>query len=154
VNPKVTTLTELIENNRSFERTLTYLEGENDAREVSFAELYERAVGILYHLQQLGARRGDKLILFLGNNEQFIDVFWAAILGGIVPVPVALGISDEHRHKLLRIARRLGKPFLYTERRSLERIGAFAAQAGEQDVFEPLRACTISEISRPAPASR
>ena len=159
MNPKVTTLTELIENNRSFERTLTYLEGENDAREVSFAELYERAVGILYHLQQLGARRGDKLILFLGNNEQFIDVFWAAILGGIVPVPVALGISDEHRHKLLRIARRLGKPFLYTERRSLERIGAFAAQAGEQDVFEPLRARTflvdnLDDISRAGSVQR
>src|SRR5262249_49933603 len=92
-----------------------------------------------YHLQKLGARRGDKLILFLNNNEQFIDVFWAAILGGIVPVPVALGISDEHRHKLLRIARRLGKPYLYTERRSLERIGAFAAQAGEGEVSEGLR---------------
>ena len=92
-----------------------------------------------YHLQKLGARRGDKLILFLNNNEQFIDVFWAAILGGIVPVPVALGISDEHRHKLLRIARRLGKPYLYTERRSLERIGAFAAQAGESEVYEGLR---------------
>ena len=159
MNPKATTLTELIENNRSFERTLTYLEGENDVREVSFAELYERALGILYHLQQLGARRGDKLILFLGNNEQFIDVFWAAILGGIVPVPVALGISDEHRHKLLRIARRLGKPFLYTERRSLERIGAFAAQAGEQDVFEPLRARTflvdnLDDISRAGSVQR
>ncbi len=105
---------------------------ERRARSVSFAELYERALGILYHLQKLGARRGDKLILFLGNNEQFIDAFWAAMLGGIVPVPVALGISDEHRHKLLRIARKLGKPFLYTDRRSLERIGAFAAQAGEQ----------------------
>jgi acyl-CoA synthetase (AMP-forming)/AMP-acid ligase II/acyl carrier protein len=66
-------------------------------------------------------------------------VFWAAILGGIVPVPVALGISDEHRHKLLRIARRLGSPFIYTERRALERIGAFAAQAGETQVFEGLR---------------
>src|SRR5580700_4851576 len=133
------TLTEIIQGNRSFARHITYLEGENDAREVSFAELYERALGILYHLQRLGARRGDKLILFLNNNEQFIDVFWAAVLGGIVPVPVALGISDEHRHKLLRIARRLGKPFLYTERRSLERIGAFAAQAGEQQVYEALR---------------
>src|SRR5580700_5623207 len=133
------TLTEIIQGNRSFARHITYLEGENDAREVSFAELYERALGILYHLQRLGARRGDKLILFLNNNEQFIDVFWAAVLGGIVPVPVALGISDEHRHKLLRIARRLGTPFLYTERRSLERIGAFAAQAGETAVFEGLR---------------
>ena len=139
MNTHATTLTEVIENNRTFPRNLTYLEGENDTREVSFGELYERALGILWHLQRLGARRGDKLILFLGSNEQFIDVFWAAILGGIVPVPVALGISDEHRHKLLRIARRLGAPFIYTEDRSLERIGAFAAQAGENEVFEGLR---------------
>ena len=54
--PKVTTLTQLIENNRNIARNLTYLEGENDTREVSFAELYERALGILYHLQRLGAR--------------------------------------------------------------------------------------------------
>ncbi|MBV8911039.1 MAG: AMP-binding protein, partial [Gammaproteobacteria bacterium] len=137
--PKATTLTEVIESHRATPRCITYLEGENDSREVSFAELHERALGILYHLQRLGARRGDKLILFLNNNEQFIDVFWAAILGAIVPVPVALGISDEHRHKLLRIARRLGKPYLYTERRFLERIGEFAAEAGESDVFEGLR---------------
>jgi acyl-CoA synthetase (AMP-forming)/AMP-acid ligase II/acyl carrier protein len=139
VNRQATTLTEVIESNRLLARHLTYLEGESDTREVSFGELYERALGILWHLQRLGARRGDKLIIFLGNNEQFIDVFWAAMLGGIVPVPVALGISDEHRHKLLRIARRLGAPFLYTERRSLERIGTFAAQAGESEVFEGLR---------------
>jgi len=36
--------------------------------------------------------------------------FWAAILGGIVPCG-ALGISDEHRHKLLRIATPLGERF-------------------------------------------
>jgi acyl-CoA synthetase (AMP-forming)/AMP-acid ligase II/acyl carrier protein len=136
---KVATLVELMQANRTVPRSVTYLEHENEAHEVSFGELYERAVGILYHLQRLGARRGDKLILFLGNNEQFIDAFWAAILGGIVPVPVALGISDEHRHKLLRIAQRLGSPYLYTDRRSLERIGAFAEQANERELYERLR---------------
>jgi acyl-CoA synthetase (AMP-forming)/AMP-acid ligase II/acyl carrier protein len=134
-----TTLAELIAANRNHPGKITYLEGEHDARDVSHEELYARALGILHHLQRMGARRGDKLILFLQSNEQFIDAFWAAVLGGIVPVPVALGISDEHRHKLLRIARKLGKPFIYTERRSLERIGAFAAQAGEADTFEGLR---------------
>ena len=138
--PNIATLTELIEHHRTTHGRITYLEGESDARDVSFGELYERALGILYHLQRLGARRGDKLILFLASNEQFIDVFWAAILGGMVPVPVALGISDEHRMKLLRIARRLGRAFLYTERRSLERTGAFAAQAGEAELFAGLRA--------------
>jgi len=137
---QATTLTELIESNRRAARSLTYLEGDNDSRDVSYAELHERALGILYHLQRIGARRGDKLILFLNNNEQFIDAFWAAILGGIIPVPVALGISDEHRHKLLRIARKLGQPYIYTERRSLDRIGSFATQAGETETFEKLRA--------------
>jgi acyl-CoA synthetase (AMP-forming)/AMP-acid ligase II/acyl carrier protein len=147
------TLTEVLETNRDSPRGITYLEGENDSRSVSAAELYQRALGILHHLQRLGARRGDKLIVFLGNNEQFIDVFWAAVLGGIVPVPVALGISDEHRHKLLRIARRLGAPYLYTERRSLERVGAFAAAVSETQLFEGLRKRTflvddLDDISR------
>ncbi|HEY6514636.1 MAG TPA: AMP-binding protein, partial [Steroidobacteraceae bacterium] len=153
-NPtSITTLAELITANRAHAGKLTYLDGEHDARDVSYEELHARAIGILYHLQRLGARRGDKLILFLGSNEQFIDAFWAAVLGGIIPVPIALGISDEHRHKLLRVARKLGKPFIYTERRSLERIGAFAAQAGESETFEGLRSRAflvddLSDISR------
>ncbi len=151
---KAATLNELLESHRGAARSITYHEGENDARSVSYGELHERALGILWHLQRLGARRGDKLILFLNNNEQFLDAFWAAVLGGIVPVPVALGISDEHRHKLLRIARQLGTPYLYTERRSLERIGTFAAGAGEQKTYEALRARTflvddLDDISRP-----
>jgi acyl-CoA synthetase (AMP-forming)/AMP-acid ligase II/acyl carrier protein len=149
-----TTLTELLDSNRTAPRAITYLEGENEERAVSYGELYERALGILYHLQKLGAKRGDKLILFLGNNEQFIDAFWAAVLGGIVPVPVALGISDEHRHKLLRIAKKLGKPFIYTDRRSLDRIGAFASTVGAADIFEGLKSRaflvdTLDDISRP-----
>ena len=75
--------------------------------------------GILYHLQAAGAQRGDKMIIFLNNNEQFLDGFWAAVCGGIVPVPLAVGISDEHRHKLLRVARKLGNPLLYTDAKNL-----------------------------------
>jgi len=151
---KATTLTELFQANRTASRHVTYLEGENDSREVSYGELYERALGILYHLQRIGAKRGDKLILFIGNNEQFIDAFWAAIIGGIVPVPIALGISDEHRHKLLRVARKLGEPFIYTERRSLDRIGTFAGQVGETELFNELRSRAflvddLDDISKP-----
>src|ERR1700761_7490436 len=148
------TLTELIEANRKVARSVTYLEAEQNERSVSFADLHSRALGILFHLQKLGARRGDHLILLLGDNEPFIDAFWGAVLGGIIPVPVALGISDEHRHKLLRIARKLGNPYLYTDRRSLERIGTFAREAGEASTFDKLAARVflvdqLDDISRP-----
>jgi acyl-CoA synthetase (AMP-forming)/AMP-acid ligase II/acyl carrier protein len=150
---KAETLAELITKNRSFRREISYLESEQNERVVSYEELYERALGILFHLQRLGARPGDKLILYLANNEQFLDAFWAGILGGIIPVPVALGISDEHKHKLLRIAKKLGRPFIYTDKKTLDRIGAFAGGAGAQDTFDALAtraffAETVSDISR------
>src|SRR5260370_16240921 len=93
---KATTLTELIESNRNVPRSITYLEGENDSREVTFGELYERATGILYHLQRIGVRRGDNLIFLLANNEQFIDAFWPAILGRTNPVPALPASTAPH----------------------------------------------------------
>jgi acyl-CoA synthetase (AMP-forming)/AMP-acid ligase II len=148
------TLVELLQANRSSARHVTYIEGEGVERRVSFGELHRRALGILRLLQQVGAGRGDKLILFLNNNEAFIDGFWAALAGGIVPVPLAVGISDEHRWKLLRVARKLGSPFLYTDRKTLERLGAFAAGVGESTLFESLRSrCflidELDEVDRP-----
>jgi acyl-CoA synthetase (AMP-forming)/AMP-acid ligase II len=119
---KLTTLVDLLENNRGADRVVTYIEGESAERRVSFGDIHARALGILYHLQAMGAQRGDKLIIFLSNNEQFLDGFWAAIAGGIVPVPLAVGLSDEHRLKLLRVARKLGKPILYTDAKNLERL--------------------------------
>jgi acyl-CoA synthetase (AMP-forming)/AMP-acid ligase II len=138
-----TTLTGLLQANRAADRSITFHEGEHEARSISYGELYERALGVLHHLQQLGARPGDRLLLFLSSNQAFIDAFWAGILGGITPVPVAPGISDEHRHKLLRIAVQLGKPFLYTERKLLERIRSFAEQHEQLGSFETLTARTL-----------
>lgn len=133
-----TTLTDLIESNRNAPRSITYVEGEQNERSVAFGELYERALGMLHALQKLGARPGDKLILFLAGNEQLIDAFWAAILGGIIPVPVAPGITDDHRRKFLRIAHKLGKPFIYADRRSLERVETFTAQTKEQAALQEM----------------
>jgi acyl-CoA synthetase (AMP-forming)/AMP-acid ligase II/acyl carrier protein len=135
-----TTLVDLLENNRGVDRAVCYVDGENSERRVAYGDLHARALGILHHLQSLGAARGDRMLLVLGNNEQFIDGFWAAVYGGIVPVPLAVGISDEHRHKLLRVARKLGSPWLYTDTKNLERLEALAVQAGESKLFAELKA--------------
>jgi acyl-CoA synthetase (AMP-forming)/AMP-acid ligase II/aryl carrier-like protein len=156
-----TTLTEIFDGLRGLDRTITYLEGEDRERVVPFAQLHARALGLLHHLQAMGARPGDTLILFLNNNEQFVDAFWAGILGGIVPVPVAVGISDEHRRKLLRIARQLGNPFLYTDRKSYERIAQFSQKDAAAEpfpiprerVFLADQVVDVSRAGRPRAAS-
>jgi acyl-CoA synthetase (AMP-forming)/AMP-acid ligase II/aryl carrier-like protein len=153
------TLVDLLEANSDVDRVVTYVEGENAERRVSFGEIHARALGILHHLQALGARRGDQMIIFLNNNEQFLDGFWAALAGGIVPVPLAVGISDEHRRKLLRVARKLGSPYLYTDSKNLERLKALASDAGEAALMADLVSrCflveSITDISRPGKVHR
>jgi acyl-CoA synthetase (AMP-forming)/AMP-acid ligase II/aryl carrier-like protein len=142
------TLVDLLIANRRVDRHIGYLEAEQKERRVTFAELHERALGILRRLQRVGAARGDRLIIFLNNNEAFVDGFWAALAGGIVPVPLAVGISDEHRWKLLRIARLLDRPWFYTDRKGLAKLEEFAALHGEQATGDQLRerAFLIDEI--------
>jgi acyl-CoA synthetase (AMP-forming)/AMP-acid ligase II/aryl carrier-like protein len=147
------TLLDMLEANRRVDRSVTYVGGENAERRIQYADVYTRALGILHHLQAAGARRGDKMIIFLNNNEQFLDGFWAAICGGIAPVPLAVGISDEHRHKLLRVARKLGNPLLYTDAKTLERLEALAGEVGESELFAQLKSRTflvesITDISK------
>jgi acyl-CoA synthetase (AMP-forming)/AMP-acid ligase II/acyl carrier protein len=157
-----TTLADMLERNRRAERTVCYIEGETSERRVRYADIHARALGILFHLQAMGMQRGDKLIIFLANNEQFLDGFWAAICGGIVPVPLAVGISDEHRHKLLRVARKLGRAWLYTDTKNLERLAALAQETGDESLFAELRARSFlvesvtdiaraGKLHRPAP---
>ncbi len=124
------TLPQMLDDRARGSGAIGYLEGENAEKSLKMVDLRRRALGILHHLQKLGAKPGDKLILHVASNEQFIDAFWACLYGGIVPVPVAVGISDEHKHKLLRIARQLGSPFLYTDRKLRDRLAEFATALG------------------------
>jgi acyl-CoA synthetase (AMP-forming)/AMP-acid ligase II/acyl carrier protein len=133
------TLVDMLEDRSRGTGAIGYLEGQDAEKLLPVTELRRRALGILHHLQRIGAKPGDKLLLHVTSNEQFIDAYWACLYGGIVPVPVAVGISDEHKHKLLRIARQLGDPFLYTDGKLRERLATFAATIGEPEAWTKLK---------------
>jgi acyl-CoA synthetase (AMP-forming)/AMP-acid ligase II/aryl carrier-like protein len=155
------TLTDMLDDRARRDGTVTYLEGEGAEKTLKLAEVRRRALGILHHLQRIGAEPGDFLILHVASNEQFVDAYWACLYGGIVPVPVTAGMSDEHKHKLLRIARQLGRPLLYTDRKLRDRLAAFAGPGGQHDTWAALEARTflvdmlddVSREGRPVPAS-
>ena len=142
------TLIDLLAAVRDQDRHIRFIDGEDDESIVGFAELWQRARAMLGALQTRGMREGDELVIFSKSNESFVVAFWAAILGGIVPVPVAVGISDEHKHKLFRILRQLGKATLFTEQDQLERLLAFARDNELDDVVAILeqRTSLISDV--------
>ena len=153
------TLPEMLEHRSRGDGAIGYLEGENAEKSLPLSDLRRRALGILRHLQRAGAQPGDHLILHVPTNEQFLDAYWACLHGGIVPVPVAIGISDEHKHKLLRIARLLGNPLLYTTAKLSDRLAAFASEAGDSTTWAALAARTflieqLDDVSRPGAPAR
>jgi len=156
---KYQTLPEMLDDRARGPGAIAYLEGEGAEKRLKLADLRHRALGILHHLQRIGAKQGDKLILHVSSNEQFIDAYWACLYGGIVPVPVAVGISDEHKQKLLRIARQLGAPYLYTDKKLRERLAAFATETGEPGAWTSLKPRTflvdqLDDISREGTPAR
>ena len=151
---KYQTLPDMLDDRARGDGAIVYLEGEGAEKALKLTELRRRALGILFHLQRVGAKPGDHVILHVASNEQFIDAYWACLYGGIVPVPVAVGISDEHKHKLLRIAKQLGQPYLYTDRKLRDRLATYAATLGEPDTWTVLEPRTflidaLDDIARP-----
>ena len=118
------TLTEALEKNRSERRFVGFIEGQDQEKQISFESLYQRSLGLLKFLQDRNIGKGDYLLLFLNNNEQMVDIFWACQFGGIIPVPLAVGISDQHRQKVFNVAQKLGKAYLYTNRKTLLKLQA------------------------------
>ena len=141
-------LTDLLVEARVRAREIRFIDGEHDESRMSFAELWDRASALLGALQARGMRQGDELVIFSKSNESFVVAFWAAMLGGIVPVPVAVGISDEHRLKLFRILRQLDRATLFTEEDLLKRLADFAQRQGLDDVTTILesRSALISDV--------
>lgn len=56
----------------------------------TYPELLEEAERILSGLRSAGLKPQDPVILQLEKNEDFIPVFWACVLGGIIPSPVSV----------------------------------------------------------------
>ncbi|SUP03195.1 Polyketide synthase PksJ [Legionella maceachernii] len=82
----------------------------------SYGSLYQRALHILSGLQARGLKPQNKIILQIPNLADHLAVFWAAILGGIIPVTVAIppnySKSNAVVEKLLHVWLLLEQPLL------------------------------------------
>jgi len=93
------------------DKGITFIKG-NESSFVSYGLLYTRALSCLGYLQQQGMQRGDEMVLSVADNESFLVLYWAAIMGGMIPVPMAVANNAENSRKLCRIWDILSHPFL------------------------------------------
>lgn len=107
-----------------------YVGSDGHETRIAYAQLRERAMGLLGVLQRRGMRAGDELLLMTDDLAAFVDVFWACVLGGIIVVPLAGGNGDEQRLKALRVLEKLARPHLLLARTALVKLASAAAADG------------------------
>lgn len=124
--PFSATLTEALQHTAKGDKSITYIRAKNDELTVHYSELYRRARQWLYQLNEAGVNQGDELILLASNNEQFVDIFWAAILGGIVVVPLSSAQQNSAQKRILSVFQKLSNPFIWIAPKPLDALLDYA----------------------------
>ncbi len=118
------------------DKGITHISGDDEEIYVSYKDLYNNALNILYNLQSIGMQKGDELIFQINDNVTYLNVFWGCLLGGIIPIPISVGNNDEHRAKVLKIWTVLNNPYIVIEEKTFFNLGKLAQSIGKQDLFE------------------
>lgn len=111
----VTLVEMLLSKKTETNKGITIIRGESNETFISYADLLDRALKVLYGLQQRGIGPKEEVVFQIEDPEKLIYTFWACILGGMIPVPLSLASSDDYRHKLVNVWRILSRPTLITD---------------------------------------
>src|SRR5437899_10010249 len=85
----------------------------------TYAELHGTIGAAIHYFDQLGMRKGDRVLIWAENRMEWVAVFWACVASGVIAVPVDFRFSEE----LVRRIQSESKPKLIIDRSVLDTIG-------------------------------
>lgn len=118
----------LNKNIKSSKKGIRFIEKNNEEMFIAYSDLYKEALYALNNMQSLGIQKGNELILQIDNNRRFLTIFWACMLGGIIPVPLTLASNDEGRLKVINAWKTLNHPRIVTNQKSLLSIKEYVSE--------------------------
>ena len=127
-------VTYLKENGRSNQAGITFINASDTEHSTSYSLLYEKALYTLGNLQKAGLQQGNELVFQVENNESFLVLFWACLLGKILPIPLSVGNQEDAKNKVINIWKTLANPYLTGEPAGLRN---FATSASDDLVSIP-----------------
>jgi amino acid adenylation domain-containing protein len=101
---------------------IVFIKSSSNEEYLSYKDIFRKASTLLFQLQSKGLRSGDELIISVDDNEYFITLFWACLLGKIIPVPLAASNQLEHRIKLYNTIKILENPAIALEERCVKQL--------------------------------
>ncbi|SHJ63244.1 Acyl-CoA synthetase (AMP-forming)/AMP-acid ligase II [Clostridium cavendishii DSM 21758] len=125
------------------EKGITFINENSKDYFISYSDMYEEALFLLGYIQQVGIKSGDKILLQLNNNFDFIRTLWACILGGIIPVTAPLGYSEEHRIMIFKLLKMMQNSYLVVNKELIEYMNDVLANKGFVNEFESMQSRII-----------
>ena len=132
------TLNELFISQIENDGYIRFIDAKSNEKSIRFVEFGEEVFNCLGYLQNQKLNPGDELVINTKSNFKFLVTLWASLLGGIIPVPLAVGISNEHRNKLLKIIAHLKAPRLMTDENVKERLNTFIETDDNYSTIKPI----------------
>ena len=143
---KYKTLVDLFCAQKKVPGSINFIDVNSNEKCISFSEFWILVIRCLGYLQSINIGPGDEIVICTKSNEKFLIAFWAAILGGIIPIPLAVGINKDHRKKILTIANNLSNPTLITDQKVKERLDIFNETEGEFPQLKNFIESAITDI--------
>jgi acyl-CoA synthetase (AMP-forming)/AMP-acid ligase II/NADP-dependent 3-hydroxy acid dehydrogenase YdfG/acyl carrier protein len=132
--------------------TVYLVEGRDDVLQ-TYAELLDEAQRVLAGLRAAGLKPNDAALFVFADNRAYLTAFWACVLGGFLPTPVAVATTytapNEANRKLRGAWRLLDEPVVLTD---ADTVGALS---GVRELWdEPsVRILTVEELAGHPPAT-
>ncbi|MGB8192355.1 MAG: amino acid adenylation domain-containing protein [Chitinophagaceae bacterium] len=135
---------------------IVFIQADGAEEKLLYSDLYAKALCALGALQQRGIKAGDELVLQLDDNRSFLIIFWACVLGRIVPVPLSTGVQQDQKLKLFRVWNYLNNPFLACDEEQRKRLETFADDADHQQQYHSVanKCLLASEILQSTTAGK
>jgi acyl-CoA synthetase (AMP-forming)/AMP-acid ligase II/acyl carrier protein len=134
----------LLENSKLDEnKGIHYFQNEKNTKYSSYHELFHNARRILNYLAGKGIKEGQELVLQIDDISSFVEVFWACILGKIIPVPVTASMNDEIRLKLFNIWGLLNEPWMCISKSLLDNLEIFSKKRDYAETYNQIRQRSI-----------
>jgi acyl-CoA synthetase (AMP-forming)/AMP-acid ligase II/acyl carrier protein len=125
---------------------IIYIQSDRSQHTQSYKNLLLEAQQILAGLRKLGLKPQDKVIFQLERNQDFICAFWACVLGGFIPVPIApapvYSQDNSAIRKLENAWQMLGKPTVLTTANLAEAINYWSKELN----LENFQLATLNEL--------
>lgn len=144
------TLVDALRNSAKGEQGIVLLKAIDNEQRLSYADLLHDASNYLWALQNQGVQAGDELILQFESHLELMTAYWACLLGGIVPVPLAFADQPDNAQKLLQVWGKLLSPRIASDQsklpESLLKHAKKMDESAENNAFENL----VNDVIAPA----